>query len=56
MPIIVPMPPPGTSRSRHVTPLTFATRRHSPLIALGTVVAGLAIVFLQEVARGLGWL
>ncbi len=36
--------------------LRFATRRHSPLLALGTAVAGLAIVFLQEVAKGLGWL
>jgi hypothetical protein len=34
----------------------FAPRRYSPLIALGTAVAGLALVFLQEVARGLGWL
>lgn len=34
----------------------FAPRRHSPLIALGTAVAGLALVFLKEVARGLGWL
>lgn len=33
-----------------------ATRRHSPLIALGGAVAALAMVFLQEVALELGWL
>jgi hypothetical protein len=30
--------------------------RHGLVIALGSAVTGLAIVFLQEVARGLGWL
>jgi len=33
----------------------FPTRRHGPLIVLGTAVAGLAMLFLQEVAKGLGW-
>jgi len=34
----------------------FPTRRHGPLIVLVTAVVGLAMLFLQEVARGLGWL
>jgi len=33
----------------------FPTRRHGRLIVLGTAVVGLAMLFLQEVARGLGW-
>jgi hypothetical protein len=31
------------------------THRHSPIVALGTAVAGLTMVFLQEVILGLSW-
>ena len=37
-------------------PSLFSTRRHQPVISLGTAAAELEMMLVQIAARGLGWL